>query len=574
MESDAASTWSSQIYDDSRGELCSLYYKEAVELVKLAGPAFLSRLMIFLISFVSTVFCGRLGETELTGVALAIAVINVTCLSVGSGLASGCDTLISQTFGSNNLMRVGVILQRGILIILLACFPCWALLINTEPILLAVKQSPSVASVAQRYVKIFMPALPAVFMHKMQELYLQNQGIIWPQVIAGAVVNVLNILLNISVVWHELGLTGFAAANTISQYLLALFLLVCIHLRDLHKATWDGWSRECLQEWGVYLRLALPSMLMLCAELWTFDVGGYLPGLISEIEVGAQYVIYKLASITCMFPLGFAVAAGVRVGNALGAGNTEQAKLSAKVSVVCGLLVSCVIAAVVLATRDIIGYIFSTEKENVLRASNVLIVFGSFHLFNTTAVIAGGIVRGAGKQAIGALCNNVGYYLVGFPIGVYLMFIVNMGIMGLWIGFLICVFLQTVSFAILLGAMDWNKASQEALVRAGVQEPETRHKYNAIEKYRTGTEDVSQGSEHLEGDQTDANTDIEALNKAEGGQTEGVALVTIGEVLTSRQLVVRRELAVFFMLLIFAAGIVLNEMPTDFIRGINNTILN
>lgn len=39
MESDAASTWSSQIHDDSRGELCSLYYKEAVELVKLAGPA-------------------------------------------------------------------------------------------------------------------------------------------------------------------------------------------------------------------------------------------------------------------------------------------------------------------------------------------------------------------------------------------------------------------------------------------------------------------------------------------------------------------------------------------------------
>ncbi|KAI7796016.1 multidrug and toxin extrusion protein 1 [Triplophysa rosa] len=170
MESDAASTWSSQIYDDSRGELCSLYYKEAVELVKLAGPAFLSRLMIFLISFVSTVFCGRLGETELTGVALAIAVINVTCLSVGSGLASGCDTLISQTFGSNNLMRVGVILQRGILIILLACFPCWALLINTEPILLAVKQSPSVASVAQRYVKIFMPALPMMSKSKSSKL--------------------------------------------------------------------------------------------------------------------------------------------------------------------------------------------------------------------------------------------------------------------------------------------------------------------------------------------------------------------------------------------------------------------
>ena len=46
---------------------------------------------------------------------------------------------------SGNLRRVGVILQRGILILLLACFPCWALLVNTEPILLAVRQSPEVA---------------------------------------------------------------------------------------------------------------------------------------------------------------------------------------------------------------------------------------------------------------------------------------------------------------------------------------------------------------------------------------------------------------------------------------------
>lgn len=50
-----------------------------------------------------------------------------------------------QTYGSGNLKRVGVILQRGILILSLACFPCWAILINTEPLLLAVKQSPEVA---------------------------------------------------------------------------------------------------------------------------------------------------------------------------------------------------------------------------------------------------------------------------------------------------------------------------------------------------------------------------------------------------------------------------------------------
>lgn len=50
-----------------------------------------------------------------------------------------------QTYGSGNLKHVGVILQRGIFILLLACFPCWAVLINTQPILLAVKQSTEVA---------------------------------------------------------------------------------------------------------------------------------------------------------------------------------------------------------------------------------------------------------------------------------------------------------------------------------------------------------------------------------------------------------------------------------------------
>lgn len=54
-------------------------------------------------------------------------------------------TTYLQTYGSGNRKRVGVILQRGVLILLLACFPCWAVLINTQPILLAVRQSAEVA---------------------------------------------------------------------------------------------------------------------------------------------------------------------------------------------------------------------------------------------------------------------------------------------------------------------------------------------------------------------------------------------------------------------------------------------
>lgn len=131
--------------------------------------------MMFLISFISSVFCGHLGKLELDAVTLAIAVINVTGISVGHGLSSACDTLISQTYGSQNLKHVGVILQRGTLILLLCCFPCWALFINTEQILLLFRQDPDVSRLTQTYVMIFIPALPAAFLYTLQVKYLLNQ---------------------------------------------------------------------------------------------------------------------------------------------------------------------------------------------------------------------------------------------------------------------------------------------------------------------------------------------------------------------------------------------------------------
>lgn len=48
-------------------------------------------------------------------------------------------------FGSRNFQRVGIILQRAVLILILACFPSWAILINTEVILLAFRQDAEVA---------------------------------------------------------------------------------------------------------------------------------------------------------------------------------------------------------------------------------------------------------------------------------------------------------------------------------------------------------------------------------------------------------------------------------------------
>uniref|UniRef100_A0A3B4YF34 Multidrug and toxin extrusion protein n=1 Tax=Seriola lalandi dorsalis TaxID=1841481 RepID=A0A3B4YF34_SERLL len=517
------------------------YQIELVQLFQLAGPVVISQLMVFMLSFVSTVFCGHLGKTELAGVSLAIAVVNVTGICIGTGLSLTCDTLISQTYGSGNLKRVGVILQRGILILLLACFPCWAVIINTEPLLLAVQQSPEVArSVITQSPKQHRPSasLSAAFMYQLQGRYLQNQGIIWPQVITGAVANVLNAIINYIFLYRlDMGVAGSAAANAISQYLLAVVLYVYICWRGLHKATWGGWSLDCLQEWGPFVQLAIPSMLMLCLEWWMFEVGGFLAGVISEAELGAQSITYQLAVVAYMFPLGFSAAASVRVGNALGAGNIEQAKLSSKVPIICASSLSI--------ARNVVGYIFTSEQEILQRVADVMFVFGFTHLADAVAGVAGGVLRGAGKQMVGALCNLVGYYFIGFPIGASLMFAANMGIVGLWTGLTVCVLMQSIFFIAFLYKLDWKKAAEEALVRAGVQVKEEKE-MDRIEntgKHHT----TASGCEGTEEDHTYQEVHGPGQNKSTN--------TTVGDVLSVTQLVLRRGLTLLAMVVILVAGI-------------------
>lgn len=40
----------------------------------------------------------------------------------------------------------------------------------------------------------------------------------------------------------------------------------------------EGWTRDCLLDWGSFIRLAVPGMLMMCIEWWTFEIGSFLAG--------------------------------------------------------------------------------------------------------------------------------------------------------------------------------------------------------------------------------------------------------------------------------------------------------
>ncbi|XP_035011410.1 multidrug and toxin extrusion protein 1 [Hippoglossus stenolepis] len=441
--------------------------EELYHVLRMTGPLLLSRILNYLLPFVVTMFCGRLGNEVMAGYGLASATINITSLATGYGLGLTCDTLVSQTFGGKNLLRVGVILQRGIIILLLFCLPCWGLLLNAQPILLCVGQDPEVARIAQLYITAFLPAVPAMFLHHLQVSYLQNQGIILPQMYAAALANIANVLTNyIFLHWLDLEVSGSAAANTLSQIYICVFLFAYIRWKKMHVNTWGGWSVESLQEWGSFMKLAIPSTLMKCFEWWVYDLGGFFAGMLGEDELAAQHVVMMVALITYMCPLGIQAAACARVGNALGAGDSARAILTSKVSLTLAGSIAVVEGLVLCSTKSVIGFVFTSDEKIINLVSHLMNAYCFLQFFDGLVCVCTGIFLGAGKQKIPAVANLIGYYCIGLLLGATLMFVAKLGVLGFWLGLLVCVILQSTFYIIVIFKLNWEKITEETVIRA------------------------------------------------------------------------------------------------------------
>ncbi|XP_026047534.1 multidrug and toxin extrusion protein 1-like isoform X4 [Astatotilapia calliptera] len=524
--------------------------EELYHILKMTGPLLLSRILNYMLPFVVTMFCGRLGNDVMAGYGLASATINITTAATGFGLGLACDTLVSQTFGAKNLLRVGVILQRGIIILLLFCLPCWGLLINAQAILLCVGQNPEVARIAQLYITAFLPAVPAMFLHHLQVSYLQNQGIILPQMYSAALANIANVVTNyIFIHWLDLGVSGSAAANTLSQIYICTFLFAYILWKRLHVTTWGGWSVESLQDWGSYMKLAIPSTLMKCFEWWVYEFGGFFAGMLSENELAAQHAVMMVTVITYMFPLGIQAAACARVGNALGAGDTGRALLTSKMSLTLAGSIAVVEGLVLGSVKTVIGFIFTSDEKIIGLVSQLMNAYCFLQFFDGLVCVCTGIFLGTGKQKIPAVANFIGYYCIGLSLSITLTFVAKLRVLGFWLGLLVCVILQSTFYIIVIFKLNWEQITEEAVKRAQ-KNPSLLGRAPVTGTVETSTQD--QTSSNLMDGYMSVST--ECQDRGTVVQDRDVTQKLKGSRLSITQLILRRGLIMFAAVALLAVG--------------------
>ncbi|RDD47157.1 Multidrug and toxin extrusion protein 1 [Trichoplax sp. H2] len=440
---------------------------------------------------VTTAFCGHLDRTSLAAATLATSFINVFGLSIVTGLCAACDTLFPQVFGSSNKKKLGIVLQRSLIILSLSLLVIYTLWFNCGALLLVLfRQNIDVVSILRLFSNILLyrltdtfiinaiPSLMGQLYFLILQKYLQAQGNVIPAAIIGLIGNGINALLCYLFLFvFKWGLTGAAWASNISFCFLPVATLVYIKWKKVHLSTWDGWSQDLFLDWFSYMKLATAGVVMLCIEWWSFEVYTIAAGLLGTVALGAQGALVNTLLFLFVVCLGIGDAATVRVGNELGSNNPTGARRAALAALFLSSVSVVILFSIVMATKDVLARAFTTDKEVIVLAATLYPFVAACHIFDGTQCICGGIIKGIGIQRLGAIANFLGYCVFAIPIGLVLTFSAHMGLKGkndaknlgiisLWIGSLTGLSLQMLFDFIILARVNWENQAKLAMERS------------------------------------------------------------------------------------------------------------
>ncbi|XP_030523633.2 protein DETOXIFICATION 16-like [Rhodamnia argentea] len=436
--------------------------------LSLAGPLVSLNLMIYSLQVISLMFVGHHGELALSGASMATSFAAVTGFSLFIGVASALDTFCGQSYGAKQYHMLGIHKQRAMIVLLIASIPLAILWANTGQILIFFKQDPQISAEAGSYARFMIPSIFAYALLQCHIRFLQTQNNVVPMMVISGITALLHIFICWFLVFNSgLGNKGAALANSISYWINVSMMAIYVRISPSCKRTWTGFSKEALHGIFAFLKLAIPSAVMICFEMWSYEMMVLLSGLLPnpKLETSVLSISLNTCCLLFMIPLGLSGSISTRVSNELGAGRPRTARLAIYVSLMMVATEGLFVGALMIFGRKAWGYLYSTEEEVVKYVGHMLVLLATSHFFEGIQSVLSGVARGCGWQKIGAFINLGAYYLLGVPVAIFLAFVYHIGGKGLWTGIIVALIVQALLLAVLTACTNWEKEAKKATDR-------------------------------------------------------------------------------------------------------------
>ncbi|XP_043718169.1 protein DETOXIFICATION 24-like [Telopea speciosissima] len=442
-------------------------WNESKKLWRIASPAIITRITTYGILVATQSFMGHIGETELASYAVIQIFLVRFANGIVFGMSSALETLCGQAFGAKQYHMMGIYLQRSWIVVLCSSAILLPVFIFTSPLLRLIGQEEELSEVAGKISIWFIPILYyfvfSMTMQKFLQAQLKNIIIGW----LSSASFVIHLILSWLFVYKlSLGIPGAMGAMIISTWTMVIGEFVYI-FGGWCPESWTGFSMSAFTDIWPVAKLSLSSGVMICLELWYNAVlvlfAGYMKN--ATIAISAFSICLNISTWQLMICIGFLSAASVRVANELGRGDAEAAKFSIIVNLSTTVSLGVVFSVLFLVFNHVIAYAFTSSTEVAKAVSSLASLLSLAALLNSIQPVLSGVAVGAGYQTVVAYVNLGCYYLAGIPIGLLLGYVAKLEAMGIWIGMLCGIALQTLVLLWITWRTDWNAQVERASQR-------------------------------------------------------------------------------------------------------------
>lgn len=431
-----------------------------------------------LLSVINIVFIGHLNDKdEIAASGLAATTILIMYFYPVISNWGALDTLVSNSLGMGNFYMMTVFLNRSLLIQTLLVIPGIIGLMFTEQILVFLGQDPEISHMVQLYIIYSIPTLIVMWYFETIKRYLEAQGLFSKILVIQIILAIVHVSLWYTFIIHyEYRYLGapLAQAGTFTIGLVMLILIAKKQTYQLwnkdseyYKSSFNtAFIKDSFRNWGGYLRLSIPSVLMSIAESWAFELMAIYAGLIGIDQLSANVVLSSFSVTTYMFALGISIAACAMIGKELGEGNCHNAKLMFRSVLLLSLIIGIWLVFIILCFPDQILNLYTDNSDVTNSIYPALPALMLLTLFDSIQGAVKGVFRAMGQQHTAAVILIISFGVIGNIWSPLLAFHFNMSLSGIWYGHVIASSLWTLWFIFILYRVDWEEQAILAVSRS------------------------------------------------------------------------------------------------------------
>ncbi|MEZ4435489.1 MAG: MATE family efflux transporter [bacterium] len=416
--------------------------------LRLAAPLALAFATLQLLTLTDTAVAGHLGASALAAVGLGHSMYYIAS-TFPAGVMLALDPLVAQAIGAGRPEETRRHLASARRLALWLTLPATlAALALTAAALALGDLGADTRAQTWGYLLARLPSIWPYLVGIAQRSVLQSWGRLAPFVHATLIANLVNVPASVGLGFGDraltaiglpaiglgdgLGVVGIGLAST-----LVAFVQVAITARAVRRlpvpAEPDAAPPPLRPQW----RLGWPVGLQYLAEVGIFGGATAVMGVFGETPLAAGQITFQITTLGFCACLGIGNAAAVRVGLAVGAGDTPSARRAGLIAAGLGLAIMGASATALLVFAPAIAAAFTPVPAVQSAATVLLRIAAAWQLFDAVQAVMAGALRGAGDTRAAMIIGVVGYWIIGVPVALGLAFGAALALPGLYWGLVV-----------------------------------------------------------------------------------------------------------------------------------------